>query len=101
MTYKDLSVDRHGQVFVITLRKAPENRISTAFAQEIIRAFRDIERTLGPHAEGAVITRGSDAKFFCTVRAGQHRSFPSPSQPHTAHGIVAILTPSPSSRASS
>lgn len=67
MSYKDLTVDRHSNVFVITLRKAPENRISTAFAQEIIRAFRDIERQLGRGSEGAVVTRGSDAKFFCTV----------------------------------
>lgn len=68
MSYQNLSVDRHGNVFVITLQKPPENRLNTRFAQEIIRAFRDVEKQLGPDSEGAVITRGSDAKFWCTVR---------------------------------
>ncbi|KAF1809371.1 ClpP/crotonase [Eremomyces bilateralis CBS 781.70] len=65
-TYKDLSVERRGQVFIVTMQKKPENRINVEFAQEIIRAFRDIEKELGPDSEGAVITRGSDAKFWCT-----------------------------------
>jgi len=67
MSYENLSVERHGNVFVITLQKAPENRINQRFAQEIIRAFRDVEKQLGPDSEGAVITRGNDAKFWCTV----------------------------------
>ena len=67
MAYENLTVDRHGQIFVITLCKKPENRITQRFAQEIIRALRDIERDLGVGAEGAVITRGSDEKFWCTV----------------------------------
>ncbi|KAF2758735.1 ClpP/crotonase [Pseudovirgaria hyperparasitica] len=66
MTYQNLTIERHGQVFVLTLRKAPENRIDSGFAQEIIRALRDIEKELGPGAEGCVITRGSDEKFWCT-----------------------------------
>jgi enoyl-CoA hydratase/carnithine racemase len=64
--YKDLSVDQHDRVFVITLQKAPENRINVRFAQEIIRALRDIETELGPDSEGCVITRGNDEKFWCT-----------------------------------
>lgn len=65
-------------IFVITLQKAPENRITTTFAQEIIRAFREVERTvqeenarLGNNGIGvgaAVITRGEGAKFWSTVR---------------------------------
>lgn len=64
--YWNLRVDRHGQVFVITMQKPPENRINTRFAQEMIRALRDIEKELGPDSEGCVITRGSDEKFWCT-----------------------------------
>jgi len=64
--YKDLRVDQHDRVFVITLQKAPENRINVRFAQEIIRALRDIEAELGPDSEGCVITRGNDEKFWCT-----------------------------------
>ena len=68
MSYQNLTVERRGQVFIITMRKAPENRIDVAFAQEIVRALRDVERQLGRDTEGAVIIRGSDAKFWCTVR---------------------------------
>ncbi|KAI4915267.1 hypothetical protein J4E85_010391 [Alternaria conjuncta] len=64
--YANLRVSRHDRVFVITLAKAPENRINVAFAQEIIRALRDIERELGADTEGCVITRGNDEKFWCT-----------------------------------
>ncbi|WPG98073.1 Hypothetical protein R9X50_00085900 [Acrodontium crateriforme] len=64
---KDLAVDRHdGNVFVITMRKAPENRINSAYAQKLIAAFNKIRSILGPNSEGAVITRGNDAKFWCT-----------------------------------
>lgn len=69
MSYQNLSVVRHGNVFVITFQKPPENRLNARFAREIIRAFRDIEKQLGPDSEGAVITRGNDAKFWCTVRS--------------------------------
>jgi enoyl-CoA hydratase/carnithine racemase len=65
-TFKHLSIDRQGSIFIITLLKAPENRLSIAFCQEIIRAFHHIHRTLGENSEGAVITRGSDEKFWCT-----------------------------------
>ena len=64
--YWNLCVDRYDRIFVITMQKAPENRINVRFAQEIIRALRDIERELGPNSEGCVITRGNDAKFWCT-----------------------------------
>jgi enoyl-CoA hydratase/carnithine racemase len=62
----NLSVDQHGNVFVITLCKPPENRLSSPFCQEIINAFHFIQKTLGSNAEGAVITRGQDEKFWCT-----------------------------------
>ncbi|KAF2471708.1 ClpP/crotonase [Lindgomyces ingoldianus] len=64
--YQNLRVDQHDRIFVITLCKPPENRINVAFAQEIIRALRDIEKELGPDSEGCVITKGSDEKFWCT-----------------------------------
>ncbi|KAF1928507.1 ClpP/crotonase [Didymella exigua CBS 183.55] len=64
--YTNMRVDRHDRVFVITMQKAPENRLNVALAQEMIRALRDIERELGPDADGCVITRGNDAKYWCT-----------------------------------
>lgn len=65
-SFKNLSLDRRGDVFILTLQKPPENRLDSAFCQEIIRAFHHIQATLGPTSAGAVITRGHDAKFFCT-----------------------------------
>ena len=64
--YWNLRVDRHDRVFVITMQKAPENRLNVKYAQEIIRALRDIETELGPDSEGCVIIRGNDEKFWCT-----------------------------------
>ncbi|KAF2721855.1 ClpP/crotonase [Polychaeton citri CBS 116435] len=63
----DLALDRHdSNIFVITMRKAPENRLNSKYAQKLIGAFRRIQEILGPGTEGAVITRGNDAKFWCT-----------------------------------
>ena len=66
MSYKFLSVERIGDVFIITLRKPPENRLNVEACQELIRAYRQAERELGQDSEGAVVLRGSDAKFFTT-----------------------------------
>lgn len=64
----DLALDRHpSNIFILTMRKAPENRIDSAYAQKLIAAYNLIRTTLGPDSEGAVITRGNDAKFWCTV----------------------------------
>ncbi|KAJ5492896.1 hypothetical protein N7539_001642 [Penicillium diatomitis] len=64
--FNDLAVERHGNIFVLTMQKPPENRLNSQFCQEMIRAYRTVERLLGPDSEGAVITRGNDAKFWCT-----------------------------------
>ncbi|KAK6435752.1 hypothetical protein LTR95_008066 [Oleoguttula sp. CCFEE 5521] len=62
-----LALDRHdGNIFVLTMRKAPENRINSHYAQKLISAYNLIRKTIGPNAPGAVITRGNDAKFWCT-----------------------------------
>nr|OQO06817.1 hypothetical protein B0A51_16709 [Rachicladosporium sp. CCFEE 5018] len=62
-----LALDRHdGNIFVLTMRKAPENRINSHYAQKLISAYNLIRRTIGSSAPGAVITRGNDAKFWCT-----------------------------------
>jgi hypothetical protein len=66
-TFHNLSLERHGNVFVLTMQKPPENRLNSSYCQEMIRAYRVVEKLLGPDSEGAVITRGSDAKFWCTV----------------------------------
>lgn len=63
----DLALDRHpSNIFIITMRKAPENRIDSLYAQKLIAAFNLVRTTLGPDTAGAVITRGNDAKFWCT-----------------------------------
>jgi enoyl-CoA hydratase/carnithine racemase len=62
----NLHLARQGNVFIITLQKPPENRLDVAFCQNMIKTFHFIQKTLGPLSEGAVITRGNDAKFFCT-----------------------------------
>ena len=64
----DLGLDRYdGNIFVITMRKAPENRLNSKYAQKIIGAFGQVRQILGKESEGAVITKGNDAKFWCTV----------------------------------
>ncbi|KXG46514.1 Crotonase, core [Penicillium griseofulvum] len=65
-TFRSLSLERHGNVFVLTMQKPPENRLNSSYCQEMIRAYRTVERILGSNSEGAVITRGNDAKFWCT-----------------------------------
>ncbi|KAL6231198.1 hypothetical protein BDW75DRAFT_220829 [Aspergillus navahoensis] len=65
-TFRNLTLSRYGNVFIITMQKPPENRLNTWYCQELIRAFRTVENLLGPDSEGAVITRGNDAKFWCT-----------------------------------
>jgi len=62
----DLALDRHGNIFVLTMRTAPENRINSAYAQKLISAYNTVRKLLGPDSDGAVITRGTDAKFWCT-----------------------------------
>jgi enoyl-CoA hydratase/carnithine racemase len=66
MDFQDLTLDRRGDVFIITLQRSPENRLTVDFCDQIIRAFHYVQRTLGTDSPGAVITRGSDAKFWCT-----------------------------------
>lgn len=65
-SYWNLRVDRHDKVYVLTMQKSPENRINIQYAQEIIKALRDIEHELGPESEGCVIVKGNDEKFWCT-----------------------------------
>ena len=63
-TYENLSLERRGDVIILTLQRPPENRINAGFAQEIIRAINDARRNLGTDTEGALILRGNDEKFF-------------------------------------
>lgn len=59
-------MDRHDKAYVLTMQKPPENRIDIRYAQEIIKALRDIEHELGSESDGCVIIRGNDEKFWCT-----------------------------------
>ncbi|CAG7940161.1 unnamed protein product, partial [Penicillium nalgiovense] len=65
--FHNLSLERHENVFVLTMQKPPENRLNSSYCQEMIRAYRTVEKILGSDSEGAVITRGNDAKFWCTL----------------------------------
>lgn len=64
-----LHVAREGPVFVITLQKPPENRLTANLCQALIQTYRWIEHRLSqtPDAEGAVILQGRDDKYFTTV----------------------------------
>ncbi len=53
-------------VYIITMQKPPENRLTVTFAQTLISALRYIETTIGPGKPGCVIIEGADAKFWCT-----------------------------------
>lgn len=66
-TYRNLSLECRGNVFILTLQKPPENRLNSWFCQEIICAINDARRALGQDSEGALILRGNDTKFFCTA----------------------------------
>ncbi|KAF2164822.1 hypothetical protein M409DRAFT_67555 [Zasmidium cellare ATCC 36951] len=66
MSYKHLSIERRGDVFIITLQKPPQNRLNVEACLELIRAYRSIESTLGEDTSGAVILKGSDERYFCT-----------------------------------
>lgn len=61
-----LTLERRSQIFIITLHRGEQNRLNTHLCNEVIQAFHHIQRTLGPASEGAVITRGHNAKFWCT-----------------------------------
>ncbi|KAE8382412.1 ClpP/crotonase [Aspergillus bertholletiae] len=65
-SFESLSLERRGCVFMITMKLSAENRLTAKFCQELIRAFNTARQTLGTNSEGAVITRGNNAKFFCT-----------------------------------
>lgn len=65
--FKHLTVESHeNNIYVITLRQGDQNKLTVPFCQEIIRAFHSIQREIKPKEGGAVITRGSNEKFFCT-----------------------------------
>ncbi|KAK5261486.1 hypothetical protein LTR40_002151 [Exophiala xenobiotica] len=66
--YRYITIERQGGdgIYVITLRKPPENRLDVACCQELIRAYHNIQQILGSDSEGAVILRGENSKFFCT-----------------------------------
>lgn len=65
-SFENISLERRGPVFIITLQRGQENRLNTNICNDVICAFHYIQRALGPDAEGAVITRGNNAKFWCT-----------------------------------
>jgi hypothetical protein len=65
-SFDHLTLERRGQIFIITLQRGEQNRLNTKICNEVIQAFHHIQRTLEDGSEGAVITRGHNAKFWCT-----------------------------------
>ncbi|QYT01826.1 hypothetical protein H0G86_008840 [Trichoderma simmonsii] len=68
-TLNHLDVERRGVIFIITLQRPPENRLTMKLCQDLISTYRRIEQELSAETlepEGAVILRGSNAKFFTT-----------------------------------
>ena len=44
----DLALDRYdGNIFIITMRKAPENRLNSSYCQKLIRTRNLVRTTLG------------------------------------------------------
>lgn len=65
--FQNLTVERNeNNVFIITLRRGNENKLTAPFCQEIIKAFHLIHREIPSGEGGAVITTGSNHKFWCT-----------------------------------
>ncbi|KAH8879726.1 ClpP/crotonase [Thozetella sp. PMI_491] len=65
--FANLTIDRRpNNIYVITLGREKENKLTAPFCQEIIRAFHSIQREIKRGEGGAVITRGNNAKFWCT-----------------------------------
>lgn len=65
-----LDVERRGAIYIITLKRPPQNRLTMNLCQRLIDTYREIEKELlqgTAQPEGAVILRGHDTKFFCTV----------------------------------
>lgn len=64
---------RAGNIFVITMKRPPENRLTIKYSQKLRKVYHDIQTELGgnmeggPTTEGAVILRGNDTKYFTTV----------------------------------
>ncbi|OGM39649.1 carnitinyl-CoA dehydratase [Aspergillus bombycis] len=65
-TFDNLTLERQGCVFIITMMMGAENRLNIKFCQEMIQVFNTVREMLGPNSNGAVVTRGEGAKFFCT-----------------------------------
>jgi enoyl-CoA hydratase/carnithine racemase len=66
-SFQYLALDKYpNNIYVITLKRGTENKMTVDFCQEIIRAFHTIHKELGANGEGAVITRGSNEKFWST-----------------------------------
>lgn len=68
--FENLTIEKSSKypdVHIITMRKAPENRLNVAYAQTIIRALRHIETNLiKPNEPGAVVITSFSEKFWCT-----------------------------------
>ena len=69
-TFPDIDLTRADppdlNIYVVTLKRHPENRLTPPFAQTIILALRHIETLIPRDSPGCVVIRGSDMKFWCT-----------------------------------
>lgn len=75
--FKHIILERKDFVFIVTLNRGPENRLTVDLCQEFIAALRYVQTTLGPDAPGALITKGNNAKFWCTgIELGERATNP-------------------------
>jgi enoyl-CoA hydratase/carnithine racemase len=66
MNTQHLSIENRSNIYIITMKKPPENRLTVPFCQDLIQTYHRIQRELGANTDGAVILQGNDEKFFCT-----------------------------------
>lgn len=62
-----LSIERKGQIFILTLQNGEDNELNLALSKQILAALDHIQEQLDSESEGALIVQGNNAKFFCNV----------------------------------
>ena len=62
-----LTVERKpNNIFIVKLHRGDQNKLTAPFCQEIIKAFHLIQREIPAGEGGAVVTTGSNSKYWCT-----------------------------------
>lgn len=93
-SFINLTLDRRpGNIFIITLHKAPENRLNLAFCQEIIRAYHWIHALLtSPALASTPLPSDPSSSFSASSNARQSQS--KGSEMPTPFPAAAVITTS-------